>query len=58
MSNKRSQMIALMGMALMVENPMTRNYIQHEPIEIQPRPPKGSKEYFFNGRGNFQRNKC
>jgi hypothetical protein len=27
--------------------------IKREPIEIQPKPPTGKKEYFFNSRGEY-----
>lgn len=42
----------MMSMALMADN-YGRDVYSTEPIEIQPRPPKGAKEYFFNERGEF-----
>lgn len=42
----------MMSMALITDN-YGRNVDSTEPIEIQPRPPKGAKEYFFNEWGEF-----
>lgn len=51
-SKSKGAMLAMMSMALMAEN-YGYDYPKDEPIEIQPRPPKGAKEYFFNERGEF-----
>lgn len=50
--SKQRAMLAMMSMALMSEN-YGYDYSKKEPIEIQPKPPKGAKEYFFNERGEF-----
>ena len=52
-SNKRAT-LAIMSMALMADN-YGGSYPEEEQVKrtIQPRPPHGAKEYFFNERGEF-----
>lgn len=56
--SKMKNIAAMYGMmaALSVENGgggIGRDVFNEEPIEIQPKPPTGTKEYFFNSNGEF-----
>lgn len=51
-SNAALQMMGLMGMMAMSQD-TEYNYLEREPIEIQPKPPRGTSEYFFNAMGEF-----
>lgn len=53
-SKSKGAMLAMMSMALMADN-YGGSYPEVEQVKrtIQPRPPKGAKEYFFNEQGEF-----
>ena len=58
--NKKAYMsyIAHIGLLMAASVPDYRDpyqdrFIERTPIKIQPRPPKGTKEYFFNEHGTF-----
>jgi hypothetical protein len=56
MYNSRSKAFLMATMVAAMSNHESNHFHlidDHEPLEIQPRPPKGTKEYFFNGLGVY-----
>lgn len=51
--NKSNKIIAQMAILMAMTHENEFGYDFSEPVEIQPRPPKGTKEYFFNQYGEF-----
>jgi hypothetical protein len=56
--SKMKNITAMYGVmaALSMENEgyvIGRDVFNEEPIDIQPKPPTGTKEYFFNSSGEF-----